>query len=69
MMNWYEKTERQHFAVLKDGRLFSLGDHCDAAAAEATANDQHLDWVMIIDGATALSWRARIGWVTGIGGD
>tara|TARA_R110002020_G_scaffold124871_1_gene281976 strand:+ start:386 stop:592 length:207 start_codon:yes stop_codon:yes gene_type:complete len=68
-MNWYEKTERQHFAVLKDGDLFSLGDHGDSAAAEATANDQHLDWVMVIDGSTALNWRARIGWVTGIGGD
>ena len=68
-MNWYEKTERQHFAVLQDGELFSLGDHGDSAAAKATANDQHLDWVIVIDGSTALNWRAKIGWVTGIGGD
>ena len=58
-----------YFAVLKDGELFYLGDRGDQEAAEATANDQHLDWVIVIDGSTALNWRSKIGWVTGIGGD
>jgi len=68
-MNWHEKAERQHFAVLKNGRLFSLGEHDDSAAAEAAANRRGLEWVVVIDGSRALNWRAKIGWVTGIGGD
>ena len=58
-----------YFVVLKDGELFYLGDHGDQEAAEAAANDQHLDWVIVIGGSTALNWRSKIGWVTGIGGD
>ena len=58
-----------YFAVLKDGNLFYIGDHGDQGAAEATANDRHLDWVLVLDGANALSWRATIGWHTGSGGD
>ena len=52
----YETTERQYFAVLGDGNLFCLGDHGDLEAAEATANDQHLDWIFVIDRATAIGW-------------
>ena len=58
-----------YFVVLKDGELFYLGDHGDQEAAEATANDQHLNWVIVFDGSSALIWRSIIGWVTGIGGD
>jgi len=68
-MNWYEKRYRMYFAVLKNGRLFSLGEHDDSAAAEAAANRRELDWMVVIDGSTALNWRSKIGWVTGIGGD
>ena len=68
-MNCNEERHRMYFAVLKAGELFSLGDHGDQEAAEATANDQHLDCVIVIDGSTAISWRSSIGWVTGIGGD
>jgi len=68
-MNWYEERCRMYFAVLKDGNLFYLGDHGDKEAAEATADDQCLDWVLVVDGKDALIWRATIGWHTGIGGD
>ena len=68
-MNWYEERYRMYFAVLRDGDLFYLGDHGDPEAAEATADDQCLDWVLVVDGKDALSWRASIGWHTGIGGD
>lgn len=46
-MNWYEKRYRIYFAVLKDGELFYLGYHLDQKAAEATANDRHLDWSLV----------------------
>ena len=58
-----------YFAVLRDGDLFYLGDHGDSEAAEATADDQCLDWVLVVDGKKALNWRSSIGWHTGIVSD
>ena len=67
--DWYKEAYRKHFAVLRDGELVFLGKHDDLEVAQATANDKNLDWVIVITGETALSWRGEIGWITGIGGD